>query len=344
MADEQRDSKPGRREPFALLTEAQKAQQEAANTLLQYDRMVALIKGSISSAKPFRLRPHVIQDLNRLSTQKLEKDAGRWRDGPMDIGNSSHIPPSFDEVPRLIDEMCEYVNDNWFDRSAVHLAAYIMWRLNWIHPFDDGNGRTTRAISYYVLCARSGLHLPGVPTIPELIAKDKSRYYKALDSADKACRGGSLDVSAMEGLLGDLLAKQMVEAHHRAEDSTAAPTSTRSATTGSLRGYDTEAGSSSYDRRSAQKAPILIGVLTLLFFMALLGASLFGFVVPESAKWLASVVIAFGGAMSVGLLGGKAGARGSIQIAETSQGTLNFNLTGAIACFVVLLLLARKIL
>ena len=30
-------------------------------------------------------------------------------------------------------------NDNWDDSTPVHLASYVMWRLNWIHPFTDGN-------------------------------------------------------------------------------------------------------------------------------------------------------------------------------------------------------------
>ncbi|MBL8221394.1 MAG: Fic family protein, partial [Bryobacterales bacterium] len=29
----------------------------------------------------------------------------------------------------------------------------VMWRLNWIHPFFGGNGRTARSASYLVLCA-----------------------------------------------------------------------------------------------------------------------------------------------------------------------------------------------
>ncbi|MBV9180292.1 MAG: Fic family protein [Acidobacteria bacterium] len=67
------------------------------------------------------------------------------------------------------------------DRSAFHLAAYVMWRLNWIHPFVNGNGRTTRAVSYYVLCAKLEVYIPGVTTVPELIGHNKDPYYKALE-------------------------------------------------------------------------------------------------------------------------------------------------------------------
>jgi Fic family protein len=52
--------------------------------------------------------------------------------------------------------MCDYVNDQWSVRTALHLAAYVMWRLNWIHPFTDGNGRTSRISSYVILTIKAG--------------------------------------------------------------------------------------------------------------------------------------------------------------------------------------------
>jgi Fic family protein len=85
-----------------------------------------------------------------------------------------------------------------------------MWRLNWIHPFVDGNGRTTRTTSFFVLCVRLGYRVPGSPTIPEQIAKDKKPYYAALEQADAAYTSDKkVDISAMETLLGALLANQL---------------------------------------------------------------------------------------------------------------------------------------
>lgn len=128
----------------------------------------------------------------------------------MSISHSSHIPPPPEHVQGFVEEMCDYVNGNW-NRDAWHLAAYLMWRLNWIHPFEDGNGRTSRAISYLVLCIRLGLRLPGTKTIPEVIAEDKGLYYAAIDEADSAAKLGKIDVSAMEKVLKDALAVQLAD-------------------------------------------------------------------------------------------------------------------------------------
>ncbi len=112
--------------------------------------------------------------------------------------------------------MCAYVNDNWGTGTPIHAAAYLMWRMNWIHPFYGGNGRTARAISYLMLCAKLGFPLPGEKTIPEFILDDRPPYYKALRDADSAWEAGQLDVSSMESLVSSLLAKQLLQVHEKA--------------------------------------------------------------------------------------------------------------------------------
>lgn len=220
MADatsQDRHSSPIAAEPLPPLTDEERAKQEAANTLLQFDRVVELISEANRSPNSFRLRPSIIQELNRIAINRIEAAAGRWRETPMEISGSKHEPPPWEQVPRYVDEMCEYVNDNWKSQGALHLAAYVMWRLNWIHPFVDGNGRTTRAVSYYVLCVSLGFHIPGVTTVPELIADNKFPYYDALEAADEAVKTDIIDVSEMENLIQNLLARQMYLALERAK-------------------------------------------------------------------------------------------------------------------------------
>lgn len=129
----------------------------------------------------------------------------------MAIEGSKHEPVGAYLVPELVEDMCDYINDHWDDSTPIHLASYMMWRLNWIHPFADGNGRTSRIASYVVLSVRAGAILPGTPTIPDQIVDNRKPYFDALDAADVACRGGSIDVSKMEDLLASLLANQLAQ-------------------------------------------------------------------------------------------------------------------------------------
>ena len=163
--------------------------------------------------RPFKLRPSQILMLNREALTGIERMAGAFRSTGVKISKSKHVPPDFAIVPEEVGEhMCDYVNENWA-ASPCHLSAYLLWRLNWIHPFVDGNGRTSRMDSYMVLSIRMNGMLPGVPTIPEQIAVDKAPYYAALENADAEwAHGQHVDVSSLEKLLEGMLAQQLYNA------------------------------------------------------------------------------------------------------------------------------------
>lgn len=113
--------------------------------------------------------------------------------------------------------MCDYVNNHFHTMTAFHLAAYVMWRLNWIHPFADGNGRTSRIVSYIVLCVKLKVLLPGTPTIPQQIEANRKMYFEALEAADEALRAtGEADISVMEKALEGMLARQLLSVIEKA--------------------------------------------------------------------------------------------------------------------------------
>lgn len=93
-----------------------------------------------------------------------------------------------------------------------------MWRLNWVHPFDDGNGRTSRAVAYLVLCAAARHRFPGRMTIPELIAVNKAPYYEALEQIDESDKIGEIDLTPMKTLIEGYLAKQLASAFDAASN------------------------------------------------------------------------------------------------------------------------------
>ncbi len=187
----------------------QQAIREAENAIRQFDRVLDMIDDVARAGQPFKLRPSKILDLHRCALEGLSAYAGNFRPGPVIIGQSKHTPPDAFLVAELIEDMCEHVNANWLQQSAVELCAYVMWRLNWIHPFADGNGRTSRALAYLVLCAKVGDRLPGRKTLPEQIAENKGPYYEALEKADAAFSDGIIDISAMRELLENYLALQL---------------------------------------------------------------------------------------------------------------------------------------
>lgn len=64
-------------------------------------------------------------------------------------GNPNYIPPEYSDIEPLLDELVEYVNTT--DDHPLIVAGILHYQLVTIHPFEDGNGRTARLISGYLL-------------------------------------------------------------------------------------------------------------------------------------------------------------------------------------------------
>ncbi len=203
---ERRDSRA--LEPELIKDPIAKAEAEARNGLRQYDAGIKAVQTALERDS-FKLRLSLVLALHREALAGISMFAGNFRPAGVEIKGSKHQPPGAHLVPEHIEAMCDYVNDHWEDATPIHLGAYIMWRLNWIHPFADGNGRTSRILSYVVLSIRAGAALPGTPTIPDQIVDNRNPYFDALDAADIAWKEGRVDLSKMEHLLGALLARQL---------------------------------------------------------------------------------------------------------------------------------------
>ena len=213
MTSREREQRHSRALEPELITDPQKkAEAEALNGLRQYDFAVQTIQEAIDR-KAFKLRLSLVLSLHRQALQGISSYAGNFRPAPVRIEGSRHAPPEAHLVPELVEQMCDYVNENWEGASALHLASYVMWRLNWVHPFADGNGRTSRILSFVVLSVKIGTVLPGTPTLPELIVSHRQDYEDALDAADDAWKEGRVDVSRMEALSDSLLAKQLTNVY-----------------------------------------------------------------------------------------------------------------------------------
>jgi Fic family protein len=198
---------------FLISDPDERARREAENGLRQFDSVIGLVQRYLTERWRFALRVSTILGLHRDGLLGVHALAGNFRPSTVEIKGSRHTPPDAWQVPLLVEELCDYVNDNWDTSTPLHLAAYVMWRLNWIHPFADGNGRTARAVSYLVLCMKMGGRIPGTRTIPDLISENKRPYYDALEAADKwwASRK-EIDLTQLEEILGGLLADQLVSA------------------------------------------------------------------------------------------------------------------------------------
>ena len=124
----------------------------------------------------------IVQDFGR------EGDiyAGAYRPANVRIANSSHCPPESNLVPVYMEELFSFLRDDasfQFDLIKVALAHH---RLVWIHPFNNGNGRTVRLFTYALLLHyKFGVDIADRIINPTAIfCSDRDRYYQMLSEAD----------------------------------------------------------------------------------------------------------------------------------------------------------------
>lgn len=186
----------------------EKAALETRNGLLQLDAVNDLAREAIEKQLPLPITSHLLRHIQEFAIRDIYTCAGRFRTWGVQIQNSKHVPPLWTDVDAHIAEMCGHANDTGLE--ALHAAAYLMWRVNWIHPFGGGNGRTSRAIAYLALQLRLGRVLPGQPSIPEQIEEEPKPYYHALEIADATYAAtGEADLTPMMTMIDRMLIIQL---------------------------------------------------------------------------------------------------------------------------------------
>lgn len=158
-----------------------KPEEEVRNYFLA----LGLLEGKAKAKEPFS--KELILQVQAL----VEKGASREKigiRGPMPpgflfavydstTGDPDYIPPEHSDIPILLDELVEYVNTT--DDHPLIVAGVVHYQLVTIHPFEDGNGRTARLLSGYIL-DYYGYGFNGIGSLEEYFAYDPDEYYSSL--------------------------------------------------------------------------------------------------------------------------------------------------------------------
>ena len=159
-----------------------RASVEALEILANVDAMQFAIKET-SNAE--RLTPYEIVAIHRVLMDRSNKRiAGRLRDRQNWIGGNDYnpcgadfVPPPPENVGPLLEDLCRFCERD--DMPTLVQAALVHAQFETIHPFDDGNGRTGRALVQVIL-RRRGLAPAFVPPISVVLAREKDRYIRSL--------------------------------------------------------------------------------------------------------------------------------------------------------------------
>jgi len=123
---------------------------------------------------------------------------GDYRQGPVFIttgsGRNSEVIYEglpYEYIDHAMEDLIEYINNSWKEMPLVKSAIASLWFLC-IHPFEDGNGRISRAIADYVLSV-GYQDTSRVYSMSSLILKHREEYYHVLQEVSSQAQ--SLDLT-----------------------------------------------------------------------------------------------------------------------------------------------------
>lgn len=138
--------------------------------VVNHQKAFSFVKEKIANGEP--LDEEIVKEIHHLLTENIFV-GGIYRNSPARITGASFRPPYGEEMLR--DMKYFYVDFSWKRNSnPIEYAAWTHAEFVRIHPFPDGNGRTSRMIMNYQLMSYGLLPI-------SIQAKDRLEYYQALD-------------------------------------------------------------------------------------------------------------------------------------------------------------------
>ncbi len=124
------------------------------------------------------------QVVNGLSAEG-SKNPGEYRQNKVQIAGANHQPPDYIQVNSYMENLFDFINRKDPTQFDLLKTAIVHHRLAWIHPFDNGNGRTVRLLTYAMLVKQGfKIHLGRIINPTAIFCSDRDKYYKKLASAD----------------------------------------------------------------------------------------------------------------------------------------------------------------
>ncbi|CEN41927.1 Fic family protein [Capnocytophaga cynodegmi] len=146
---------------------------EAVNHTHAIDFIKEIAKGN----EPITER--LITEIHALILKGIDNsNAGRYRNVPVLISGAKHVPPQPYAVPLEMEKLMQWYNDNKDTLHPIELASEMHERLVTIHPFIDGNGRTSRLLMNLILL-RWGYPI----AILKGDTESRLKYYGTLETA-----------------------------------------------------------------------------------------------------------------------------------------------------------------
>ncbi|MES2771185.1 MAG: Fic family protein [Pseudomonadota bacterium] len=188
----------------------QKTSSDQLREMENIEAAMAHVEASIQPGD--RLSECFIRELHAITVEHLEREGdatpGAYRQKPVMIAQSAHLPPEFIQVPQYMQELVAFINENHQPKYDLIKVALAHHRFGWVHPFGNGNGRVVRLLTYALLI-KYGFNVKTggrVLNSSAVFCHDRDQYYAKLADADRGTQEGleSWCVYVLQGILDEL--------------------------------------------------------------------------------------------------------------------------------------------
>ena len=168
------------------------ARQRDIQEVINYRRVMGFIEEAKTQNQEIIMNEEFIKKLHIMTVEKIlpPEKCGEYRTTQVVIKNSltgevTFTPPAAIAVPVQIKEFTDFINGTGPDDiHPILKGGVVHYELVRIHPFVDGNGRVSRALSTFILF-REGYDIRKFFSLEEYFDNDATEYYKALQSVGR---------------------------------------------------------------------------------------------------------------------------------------------------------------
>ena len=169
------------------------SEDEQSKEIRNLENAIRYIEDSLQKNAP--IDRTFISDLHKILTQELSpppqgegsRYPGELRKSEVAIKNSGHTPPSPMILPEYFEKFIAFINEAHKEQYQLLMVAIAHHRFEYIHPFDNGNGRMGRLLNYALLI-KLGFQVKNgrILNPSSVFYADRDRYYDMLSLADSS--------------------------------------------------------------------------------------------------------------------------------------------------------------
>jgi|SRR3989338_11323727 len=158
---------------------------DSEKEVLNYNQALQNLNEKLEKAQ-VRLSFNLILKIQKQITEGLlpEFESGQLREQPVVVNDPRtrqviYLPPDAKDVKTRVEDLIEFINGNRNEIDPLILAGIFHKQMVIIHPFMDGNGRTTR-LATKVLLAEMGLNTFNLFSFESYYNKNVTKYFQTV--------------------------------------------------------------------------------------------------------------------------------------------------------------------